>query len=114
MTKEDFSKIRIPAKPPHDPYEVYVPILQKHGIKTKAEVNALRQYIAGKIDTMLEEINQQTMQDVLDGKYTDETQLPLYRNNGKVSNIPPDLMKWIGFYAWLGDYSKDLGKGHYS
>ena len=93
-----------------NPTPVYEPILREMGVTTKQEIDELRWLIDEKTVDMGREIAMQNARDFASGKRTNVEDMPMYREekpDGRVviHNIPPEVMKWYGFLAWLNDRS---------
>ena len=72
----------------------YLPVLEELGVKTRADIDKLREAV---------ELRMQTLQDLMSGKIKDITQVPLYRDGKSIRNIPDNFAPWIGFIAWLNE-----------
>lgn len=64
----------------------YLPVLEELGVKTRADIDKLREAVDDKIVQMSDELRMQTLQDLMSGKIKDITQVPLYRD-GNLSGI---------------------------
>lgn len=81
----------------------YLTVLEELGVKTRADIDKLREAVDDKIVQMSDELRMQTLQDLMSGKIKDITQVPLYRDGNSIRNIPDNFAPWIGFIAWLNE-----------
>lgn len=91
------------SKPPETYDKVYMPILEKIGVKTINDVDILRFAVQDKILEMQQEIQAKALKDFASGKLKDISEAPLYRDNGVIRNIPDSFAPWLSFMVWLNE-----------
>ncbi|WP_303826288.1 hypothetical protein [Ruminococcus flavefaciens] len=96
------------SKPPNTYDSFYKPILEKLGVSSAKDVDALRLALEEKVLLLSEEVRMQTIQDFMSGKIKDISEAPLFRENGSVKNIPDNLAPWMCFIAWLNARGTEL------
>ncbi len=80
-----------------------MPILEELGVRSRDDIDKLREAIDDKVVQMSDELRLQFLQDVLSGKIKDITQMPLYRDGDSVRNIPDNFAPWLSFIVWLNE-----------
>jgi len=97
------------SKSPKDYDNLYKPVLDDLGVKSRSDVNMLRDLIDEKVVRMSDDLKRQVLNDLMPGKITDVTKLPLYRDtNGTIQNIPDSFAPWISFEVWLNERKNSL------
>lgn len=75
------------------------------GVKTDEDYLVLRAAVQEHIMDLQERIGIQLIRDVLDGKFTEDDldAMPLFREDNTLYNVPPEVMVWMQFMAWLNE-----------
>ncbi len=98
------------SKPPKTYDKVYLPILEKLGVKTRSDVDALRYAVEDRILEMQKEMQAKALEDLISGKLKDISEAPMYRDNGTIRNVPNHFYHWFAFMAWLNERRTELFK----
>ena len=114
--EEAFSSITLPDKnavPSKDDLPpIYEGILETLHIRTRLELNILRDIVTEQLMQKQEEERQRLLQGLMNGSITDYDNLPLLRNekeDGSVDmKIPDSMMPLVMFVAWLNDKAEEL------
>ena len=114
--EEAFSSITLPDKnavPSKDDLPpIYEGILETLHIRTRLELNILRDIVTEQLVQKQEEERQRLLQGLMNGSITDYDNLPLLRNekeDGSVDmKIPDSMMPLVMFVAWLNDKAEEL------
>ena len=114
--EEAFSSITLPDRnsvPSKDALPpIYEGILDTLHIRTRVELNILRDIVTEQLMQKQEEERQRLLQGLMNGSITDYDNLPLLRNekeDGSVDmKIPDSMMPMVMFVAWLNDKAEDL------
>ena len=113
---EAFSAINLPDKntvPSKDDLPpIYEGILEMIHIKTRLELNILRDIVTEQLMEKQEEEKRRLLHGIMNGSITDIDNLPLMRNekaDGTVDmKIPDSMMPLVMFVAWLNEKEKDI------
>ena len=113
---EAFSNIMLPDKntvPSKDDLPpIYEGILEMIHIKTRLELNILRDIVTEQLMEKQEEEKRRLLHGIMNGSITDIDNLPLMRNekaDGTVDmKIPDSMMPLVMFVAWLNEKEKDI------
>ena len=115
-TKENFKrqleKMTLPGAPDtkkapkfYDP--VYMPIIKKLGVNRSRDIDTLRYAVDERLVDMGDAIRAQTLKDIMSGKLTAITMVPLYREEKgdkiAIHNIPESMESMLGFMLWLNE-----------
>lgn len=114
--EEAFSSITLPDKnsvpSKDDLFPIYEGILDTLHIRTRVELNILRDIVTEQIMEKQEEERQRLLRGLMNGSITDYDNLPLLRNekeDGTVDmKIPDSMMPLVMFVAWLNDKAEEL------
>ncbi len=96
------------SKPPKTYDIFYKPILEKLGVSSTKDVDALRLAVEEKILMLSEVVRMQAIQDFMAGRIKDISEAPLFRENGSIKNIPDNIAPWMCFMAWLNSRGSKL------
>ena len=100
----------VPSK--NDLPPIYEGTLEMIHIKTRLELNILRDIVTEQLMEKQEEEKRRLLHGIMNGSITDIDNLPLMRNekaDGTVDmKIPDSMMPLVMFVAWLNEKEKDI------
>jgi len=75
-------------------------------VKTKSDLTNLKSLVENKIVEVYKQAVLQSAMDVINGKYKNITEAPMYRKNDIIYNIPDNVQRWCHFYGLIEKFEK--------